>query len=253
MLWSMKIEKRRVVKKKIIRVLLAVLVFNSTVLIHELGHLEITYAFHIDIDTFSLGFGPKIVGWQTRNGLEIRISAIPLGGYIRISPKGEKQLATRSSIVQTAISSAGIVANWTLPLLMLWIFSPRYRKSSSASNTFPETILRKELLETRKFKFPLIGPFFMARALYTPIDTEHIVEEYAWKFNDFSRIIGFMNLFPILPLDGGTIVPTFLTFFIPQIATSAWGRIIIIMLSVTLIMKLLQIQDLHPRYWRKWM
>jgi regulator of sigma E protease len=66
-----------------ITVLSAVLVLGILIFVHELGHFLVAKRAGVGVTTFSLGFGPKLVG-ITRGGTEYRLSAIPLGGYVRM-------------------------------------------------------------------------------------------------------------------------------------------------------------------------
>ena len=62
-----------------------VLVLSIVVTVHELGHFWAARACGVAIDCFSIGFGPKIVAWRDKTGVEWRIAWIPLGGYVRFS------------------------------------------------------------------------------------------------------------------------------------------------------------------------
>lgn len=53
------------------------------VLVHELGHFVWAKAFGVRVLKLSLGFGPRVAGFS-RSGTEYVISAIPLGGYVRL-------------------------------------------------------------------------------------------------------------------------------------------------------------------------
>ncbi|HEY2739134.1 MAG TPA: RIP metalloprotease RseP [Thermoanaerobaculia bacterium] len=53
------------------------------IIIHEAGHLLVAKAFGVRVLTFSIGFGKKIWGFQ-RGETEYRVSAVPLGGYVRL-------------------------------------------------------------------------------------------------------------------------------------------------------------------------
>ncbi|GGY54423.1 M50 family metallopeptidase [Parvularcula lutaonensis] len=53
------------------------------VFIHELGHFQTGRLFGIKIDAFSIGFGPTLKSWVDRHGTVWKISAIPLGGYVK--------------------------------------------------------------------------------------------------------------------------------------------------------------------------
>jgi len=53
------------------------------IVVHEAGHLMVAKAFGVRVLTFSVGFGRRI--WSFRRGeTEYRLSAIPLGGYVRL-------------------------------------------------------------------------------------------------------------------------------------------------------------------------
>ncbi len=61
---------------------LIVAVFCAIVVIHEFGHFIVAKVLGIPAEVFSVGFGPKL--WGTNiGGTDFRISAIPLGGYVR--------------------------------------------------------------------------------------------------------------------------------------------------------------------------
>jgi len=53
------------------------------ILIHELGHFWAALSVGIRVDTFSIGFGPRLFGFR-RGETDFRISAIPFGGYVRM-------------------------------------------------------------------------------------------------------------------------------------------------------------------------
>jgi len=59
-------------------VVLMVIVF-----VHEMGHYLVARWNGIAIQTFSIGFGPELFGFNDRNGTRWRVSLIPLGGYVR--------------------------------------------------------------------------------------------------------------------------------------------------------------------------
>jgi regulator of sigma E protease len=53
------------------------------IFIHELGHFLVGRWCGIKVTTFSIGFGPEIVGFTDRQGTRWRLAAIPLGGYVK--------------------------------------------------------------------------------------------------------------------------------------------------------------------------
>ena len=75
-------------------ILACVLLFSLAIAIHEFGHFIAALKLGLRVEAFSIGFGPVL--WKkTVNGVEYRISAIPLGGYVSIpdvDPEGTKKL-----------------------------------------------------------------------------------------------------------------------------------------------------------------
>ena len=64
-------------------VFLAIVSLGFLIFIHELGHFYAAKRCGIKVNTFSIGFGPKIVGIQ-RGGTEYKISVFPFGGYVQM-------------------------------------------------------------------------------------------------------------------------------------------------------------------------
>src|ERR1051326_349 len=58
-------------------------VLTIVVFFHELGHFLVARWNGVKVLTFSLGFGPELVGFNDRKGTRWKISAIPLGGYVK--------------------------------------------------------------------------------------------------------------------------------------------------------------------------
>jgi regulator of sigma E protease len=58
-------------------------VLTIVVFFHELGHFLVARRAGVRVLTFSLGFGPELVGFSDRRGTRWKISAIPLGGYVK--------------------------------------------------------------------------------------------------------------------------------------------------------------------------
>src|ERR1700755_3300882 len=58
-------------------------VLTIVVFFHELGHFLVARWCGVKILTFSIGFGPELIGFNDRRGTRWKISAIPLGGYVK--------------------------------------------------------------------------------------------------------------------------------------------------------------------------
>ncbi len=64
-------------------VLATVIVLGVLIFVHELGHFWAAKAVGIEVQRFSIGLGPKVFGFQ-RGETEYVLSAIPLGGYVKM-------------------------------------------------------------------------------------------------------------------------------------------------------------------------
>ncbi len=67
---------------------LVVLFFGASIFIHELGHYLAARWRGLKIERFSIGFGPRLFGWTDRQGVDWRVSLIPLGGYVALPQIG---------------------------------------------------------------------------------------------------------------------------------------------------------------------
>ncbi|GAJ30624.1 RIP metalloprotease RseP [Acidomonas methanolica] len=68
----------------LIRTILAfALVMGLLVFVHEFGHYLGARWRGVKVDVFSIGFGPALYRWHDRAGTEWRLSAFPLGGYVK--------------------------------------------------------------------------------------------------------------------------------------------------------------------------
>jgi regulator of sigma E protease len=68
-------------------VLLTVLVF-----VHEYGHYIVARWCGVRVEVFSIGFGPELIGRHDKHGTRWKISAIPLGGYVKMFGQGANLL-----------------------------------------------------------------------------------------------------------------------------------------------------------------
>jgi regulator of sigma E protease len=109
------------------------IVLTVVVFVHEFGHFWVGRRCGVGVKAFSIGFGPEIVGWNDRHGTRWKLSAIPLGGYVKFvgdmnaaSVPDQEQMAEMSaaeravsfpqkSVFQrAAIVAAGPIANFIL-------------------------------------------------------------------------------------------------------------------------------------------
>ena len=60
-----------------------IFILGSAVVLHEFGHFIVAKLFRIRVETFSVGFGPRLFGRRWGH-TDYRVSAIPLGGYVKL-------------------------------------------------------------------------------------------------------------------------------------------------------------------------
>ncbi|QAR34232.1 RIP metalloprotease RseP [Geovibrio thiophilus] len=65
----------------------AIILLGLLIFFHELGHFLVAKYFKVYVEKFSIGFGPKLFSWK-RGETEYMLSAIPLGGYVKMYGDG---------------------------------------------------------------------------------------------------------------------------------------------------------------------
>lgn len=110
-------------------------VLTIVVFVHEFGHFWVGRRCGVGVTAFSIGFGPEIFGWTDRHGTRWKISAIPLGGYVKFvgdvnaasvpdsealeeMPPEERAVSFphKSIAKRAAIVAAGPIANFILAM-----------------------------------------------------------------------------------------------------------------------------------------
>lgn len=110
-------------------------VLTTVVFVHELGHFLVARWCGVRVKAFSIGFGPELFGFDDRHGTRWKLSAIPLGGYVRffgdedaastpdrealdaLTPEERNTTFFGKSVWQrAAIVAAGPIANFILAI-----------------------------------------------------------------------------------------------------------------------------------------
>jgi regulator of sigma E protease len=74
----------------LITILATVVVLGVLIFVHELGHFMAAKAVDIEVPRFSIGLGPKMIGFR-RGETEYVISWLPLGGYVKMAGMEEME------------------------------------------------------------------------------------------------------------------------------------------------------------------
>ena len=103
------------------------IVLGVMVLFHEWGHFIVAKLCGVRVDVFSVGFGPRLWGVK-RGDTDYRVSALPLGGYVRMAgdnPVAERtgapyEFLSRPRWQRALIALAGPAMNILLMFVIFW-------------------------------------------------------------------------------------------------------------------------------------
>jgi regulator of sigma E protease len=167
-------------------------VLTIVVFFHELGHFLVARWAGVKVLTFSLGFGPELVGFNDRHGTRWKISAVPLGGYVKFFGD-ESEASTPSSEAlasmteeeragsfhhkkvgaRAAIVAAGPIANFILAIVIFAVMFLYFGK--------PASIARVDVLQPNSVA---ASAGFQVGDIVTSIDGRDIE-----SFADMQRIV----------------------------------------------------------------
>lgn len=196
----------------IIAILKIVFILGFLVLIHEGGHFVVAKLCKVRVNEFAIGFGPIIwqkVGKETKYTLRL----IPLGGFVNM--EGEEEHSekegsfTKASIPKRiAIIAAGGMVNIIFALIVYFILVLSIKNN-----------LYYALGEVKNFAFALVDSIKLLFSGNITIDqmtgpvgiSEMVakttgIAEFVYILAVVSISLGFTNLLPFPPLDGGKII-----------------------------------------------
>ena len=169
-------------------------VLTIVVFFHELGHFLVARWAGVRVLTFSVGFGPELAGFNDRHGTRWKISAIPLGGYVKFfgdeseasTPASSETLAGMTAEeragsfhhkkvgARAAIVAAGPIANFILAIVIFTCLFTFFGK--------PSTTARVDKIEANS---AAAKAGFQPGDVVTDIDGTPI-----GSFSDMQRIVG---------------------------------------------------------------
>lgn len=103
-----------------------IVVLGVMIFVHELGHYLMAKFLGIRVEVFSLGFGPRLVGFQ-KGDTDYRISGVPLGGYVKMRGENwdedltgaEDEFLSRPKTHRLAVAVAGPFMNIAMAVVLL--------------------------------------------------------------------------------------------------------------------------------------
>lgn len=90
-------------------------ILSVVVFIHEFGHFATAKILGFPVDVFSFGFGKRLFGVKW-HGTDYRVSALPLGGYVRVPGLGPDESTTVGAAAEPAVLAG---TRWQRVLIMV--------------------------------------------------------------------------------------------------------------------------------------
>lgn len=113
----------------LISLLPALIVFGILIIVHEFGHFIACRLSKVRVEKFSIGFGPELFHWQSKE-TRFSISIFPLGGFVtpageeasKVSPEGPKpgDFLAAPVLSRIFIVVSGVIMNYVLAFLVFW-------------------------------------------------------------------------------------------------------------------------------------
>jgi len=112
----------------ILILIIAIILFISLIVVHEFGHFIVARRNGVEVEEFSIFFGPAIYKRKTKSGWLFKISSIPLGGYVKLKGEHDDDIdpgsyGAASLWVKTKIMIAGVFSNLITGLALLIILA----------------------------------------------------------------------------------------------------------------------------------
>ena len=135
----------------LLTLLAAIFVLGPLVALHEWGHFIVARLCGVKVLTYSIGFGPKVAGWTSKkSGIDYRISAFPLGGYVKMLDEREGEVAEQEQhlafnrqhpLKKIAIVAAGPLMNFIIAIVLFWVLfmTPSEQLATKIGQVLPDT------------------------------------------------------------------------------------------------------------------
>tara|TARA_R110002051_G_scaffold2008_6_gene10573 strand:+ start:29001 stop:30374 length:1374 start_codon:yes stop_codon:yes gene_type:complete len=135
----------------LLTLLAAIFVLGPLIALHEWGHYIVARLCGVKVLTYSIGFGPKLFGWTSKkSGIDYRISALPLGGYVKMLDEREGEVAAdeqhlafnrQHPLKKIAIVAAGPIMNFVITIVLFWVLfmTPSEQLVTKIGQVLPDT------------------------------------------------------------------------------------------------------------------
>jgi len=171
-------------------------VLTVVVFFHELGHFVVARLAGVRVLTFSLGFGPELFGFNDRSGTRWKLSAIPLGGYVKFFGDASEASTPASQVLagmseqerqdsfhhksvarRAAIVAAGPIANFILAIVIFACLFTFYGKPNTSARV--DTVQANSAAAAAGFKPGDVVTSIDGQSIETFVDMQRIVSTRA--------------------------------------------------------------------------
>ena len=178
-------------------------VLTIVVFFHELGHFAVARWAGVKVLTFSLGFGPELFGFNDRHGTRWKVSAIPLGGYVKFfgdeseasTPSAdaiksmtdeERKVSFHGKKVgpRAAIVAAGPIANFLLAIVIFAALFTFFGKPNQSARV--DSVQEKSAAAAAGFKSGDVVTAIDGSVIENFTDMQRIVSTKAGQALSFS-------------------------------------------------------------------
>lgn len=242
--------------KILLRALLSLLILESALVIHEYGHLREFQKRGVPVKEFSLGIGPRLYSYQD-SSLTVSFRLIPIMAYVAPTEEGGILFKKEGRLGdKIAVAGAGVRNNFLVGLaVVLFLQVLGWRRGSFSTKQLVRTAVVTPFKIPLRFVAFLVGCMTWGRINLAEkfllstggIDPPKPLKSFiAWNLT-----LGFFNLAPIPPLDGGHALEAVLlsvgaNIYIPEIPKVV-GIILFAAYSVTAGNQDMRILEVEPR------
>ena len=125
-------------------------VLTPLIFVHELGHYFAALKAGVKVESFSIGFGPELIGFRDKRNTRWKFSIFPLGGYVKmkgelvnISGNSNQSSLDKDTFLQASliyrffIVLSGPLANLILGIILIssiYVYNGRYVSAPVINN-----------------------------------------------------------------------------------------------------------------------
>ena len=125
-----------------------VIMLGGLIFVHELGHFLVAKWMKLPVEVFSLGFGPRLIGFKWHE-TDVRLAALPLGGYVKLmgfNPEEPEAEDPHGFLSQPAwkrmlFYSGGILFNVATTIVLLFIVSTDQSRATAIPLSSPLLVM----------------------------------------------------------------------------------------------------------------